>query len=364
MVSWNFRNTSTADSATLIANGGLGAGGNISFVQNSTGGTSRVEVFGNGLLDISSHNAPGATIGSLEGSGEVFLGARNLTVGSNNLSTIFSGVIQDGGGGGGVGGSFTKIGSGTLTFQGGATNNYIANTVGLGLVSGSIINLNFSGAPDTIRSLIVDGMAQVPGIYGSAASGAPHQLPEFAGLGTVQVVTPALQLTAAVSRKTHSAAGDFDINLPLAGAPGVECRNTSGTQTLVFTTSNNLVSGNASVTTGTGTISGSPTFSGNTMTVNLTGVTDVQRITVTLSNVTDNFAQVLPNTPVTMGVLIGDAAGTGNGSVGAADVGFVKSKSGQTTDATNFRADVAVNGSIGASDIGLTKSKSGNVLPP
>ena len=62
-----------------------------------------------------------------------------------------------------------------------------------------------------------------------------------------------------------------------------------------------------------------------------------------------------------MGVLIGDAAGTGNGSVGAGDVGFVKSKSGQTTDATNFRADVAVNGSIGASDIGLTKSKSGNV---
>ena len=100
------------------------------------------------------------------------------------------------------------------------------------------------------------------------------------------------------------------------------------------------------------------------MTVPLTGVTDVQRLTVTLTGVTDTSAQVLADTPVTMGVLIGDAAGTGNGSVGAADVGFVKSKSGQTTDATNFRADVAVNGSIGAGDIGLTKSKSGNVLPP
>jgi hypothetical protein len=125
-----------------------------------------------------------------------------------------------------------------------------------------------------------------------------------------------------------------------------------------------VVSGNAAVTSGIGSVTGSPTFRGNTMTVNLTGVTDVQTITVTLSNVTDNFAQVLPNTAVSMGVLIGDAAGTGDGRVSASDVGFVKSKSGQTTDATNFRADVAVNGSIDAGDIRLTKSKSGNVLPP
>ena len=117
------------------------------------------------------------------------------------------------------------------------------------------------------------------------------------------------------------------------------------------------------MTSGTGTC-GNSHFLHQHDDVNLTGVTDVQRLTVTLSGVTDTSAQVLADTPVTMGVLIGDSAGTGNGSVGAADVGFVKSKSGQTTDATNFRADVAVNGSIGASDIGLAKSKSGNVLPP
>ncbi len=103
-----------------------------------------------------------------------------------------------------------------------------------------------------------------------------------------------LQLTTAVSRKTHAGAGDFDIPLPLTGTPGVECRNSAGNHTLVFTTSNTLVSGNASVTTGTGSVSGSPIFVGNTMTVNLTGVTDVQTLTVTLSGVTDSFAQVLP----------------------------------------------------------------------
>ncbi len=98
-----------------------------------------------------------------------------------------------------------------------------------------------------------------------------------------------LTLGSAVSRKTHGGAGDFDVNLPLTGEPGVECRSSSGNHTLVFSASNNLVSGNASVTAGTGTVSGSPSFAGNTMTVNLTGVTDVQMITVTLSDVTDEL---------------------------------------------------------------------------
>src|SRR5439155_23363012 len=108
--------SSTAGNATLIANGGLGGGG-IFFGADSTGGTARVEVFGNGTgddtngtLDISFHNAPGVTTGSIEGSGRVSLGAFKLTVGSNNLTTTFSGVIQDGGLNGGTGGSLTKIG--------------------------------------------------------------------------------------------------------------------------------------------------------------------------------------------------------------------------------------------------------------
>jgi len=101
-------------------------GGIIRFNDDSTGGAARVEVFGNGAagdttngnLDISYHNAPGdVTIGSIEGTGAVFLGAYNLTVGSNNLSTTFSGVVQDGGNRGGTLGSFTKIGMGKLTLS-------------------------------------------------------------------------------------------------------------------------------------------------------------------------------------------------------------------------------------------------------
>ena len=64
--------------------------------------------------------------------------------------------------------------------------------------------------------------------------------------------TNALALSKAVSRKTHGPAGALDIDLPLTGAPGVECRSSGGNHTLVFTFSNNLVSGNASRTSGSG----------------------------------------------------------------------------------------------------------------
>jgi hypothetical protein len=145
-----FHDTSTAGSATLIANGGLGGGdgGLIIFEHDSLGGTARVEVFGNGTgdstngnLDISFHNAPGLTTGSIEGSGAVFLGAFNLTVGSNNLSTIFSGVIQDGGQNGGTGGSLTKTGKRKLTLT--KANTYTGGTT---ITKGTLLVKNKTGS--------------------------------------------------------------------------------------------------------------------------------------------------------------------------------------------------------------------------
>jgi autotransporter-associated beta strand protein len=119
---------SDAGAATLTANGGLngGEGGLIEFSDDSFGGSARVQVFGSGRLDISGHVAPGVTVGSIEGDGLVFLGARNLTVGSNHLSTNFSGLIQDGGLSGGTGGSLTKIGTGKLVLS--DPNSYTGGT--------------------------------------------------------------------------------------------------------------------------------------------------------------------------------------------------------------------------------------------
>ena len=138
----DFSGNATAASGTLIANGATisgAGGGQIYFSQDSTGGTSRIEVFGNGNLDISDRNAPGVTVGSIEGNGEIFLGATNLTVGSNNLSTTFSGVIQDDG----FGGSLTKIGPRTLILSG--ANTYTGDTN----VDGGVLQIDGSISSNT-----------------------------------------------------------------------------------------------------------------------------------------------------------------------------------------------------------------------
>lgn len=121
-----FFDSSTAGDAMLIASSNAGSGGLIQFNDASDGGMARVEVFGNGNLDISAHIAGAVTIGSVEGDGQVFLGGNDLSVGSNDLSTAFSGVAQDGGLSGGAGGSVTKIGAGRLTLSG--ANTYTGGT--------------------------------------------------------------------------------------------------------------------------------------------------------------------------------------------------------------------------------------------
>lgn len=166
-----------------------------------------------------------------------------------------------------------------------------------------------------------------------------------------------LTFASAVSRKTHGVT-DFDIPLPLSGEPGVECR--SGDLTLVFTFSNNIVSGTTALSAGTAMV-GTPSFSGNTMTVNLTGVADMQKVTVSLNNVTDEFAQTMPETAVSVNMLLGDT--NGNKSVSVADIAQTKAFSGAALDPSNFRSDINVSGAINVGDIGQVKANSGHSVP-
>src|SRR5438309_2268645 len=126
-----FIDTTTAANANITANGGVGGsdGGVISFEDKSKGGKASITLNGNSELDISTHRAPGVTIGSLTGEGSVLLGANTLTIGSNNQSTTFSGVIQDSGG-------LTKTGTGTLTLTG--SNLYTGNTT----VTGGVLEVS------------------------------------------------------------------------------------------------------------------------------------------------------------------------------------------------------------------------------
>lgn len=67
-------------------------------------------------FDISSYNE---TVGSIAGDGGINIYGGVLTVGGNNTSTTFSGVIS----GTGFNGALTKVGSGTLTLSGANTYN-------------------------------------------------------------------------------------------------------------------------------------------------------------------------------------------------------------------------------------------------
>jgi len=104
--------TNNASSTIIIFTGGA-SGGNATLVSNGTSTS----------IDISSLTGTGTTAGSIAGSGQLLLGAKNLTVGSNNTSTVFSGIISDGGLSSGSGGSLTKVGTGALELTGVNTYN-------------------------------------------------------------------------------------------------------------------------------------------------------------------------------------------------------------------------------------------------
>ena len=183
------------------------------------------------------------------------------------------------------------------------------------------------------------------------------------GNGNVYKISP--MLVSAASRKTHSGV-PFDIDLPLTGLRGIECRSggTNGSYTMIFKFALPISSvGGASVTSGIGSVSSRMIDSSNTRQyiVNLTGVTNAQYITVTLSNVIDMAGNVGSAVSVMAGVLVGDT--TTNGEVNSSDIAQTQSQSGQPLTADNFREDVTVNGAINSSDIALVQSQSGMALP-
>jgi len=169
-----------------------------------------------------------------------------------------------------------------------------------------------------------------------------------------------MQLVSVVSRKTRGNAGTFDIDLPETGAAGIECRtgNPAGSYMLVFTFTNNVSVGGASVTGGSGNVNNF-TVIGNQVTVNLTAVKNAQTIVVTLTNVHDGLNT--GDVQATMGLLVGDV--NGNGLVNSTDTSLVQAQSGQAVSLQNFRMDINANGLINSTDTSIVQSKSGTGLP-
>ncbi|HEY2711806.1 MAG TPA: autotransporter-associated beta strand repeat-containing protein [Chthoniobacterales bacterium] len=185
----DFTGRAAAANSTLIATAGTNGGlpGQIFLSTDSTGDKARIELL-KGKLNITNHNPPGVTVGSIEGNGTVLLGANNLTVGTNNLSTNFSGTLKDGD----SGGSLTKIGTGKFTLSGPSTYSggtvvnagvlLVNNATGSGLGTGPVQTATGSIGG---RGIIAGDVAIGTGVGSGAALG-PGEYPHAPGTLTIQ----------------------------------------------------------------------------------------------------------------------------------------------------------------------------------
>jgi uncharacterized repeat protein (TIGR01451 family) len=222
-----------------------------------------------------------------------------------------------------------------------------------------------SGATATID--IVVQAPNTPGtISNTAAVAAATSDPTLANNSTTLVTSVSTLLpTSVVSRKTHGGSGTFDIDLPVTGKPGIECRSggNNGTYTLVFTFANPLASvSSASVSSGIGSVvSSSIGTDRHQYIVNLTGVMNIQKLTVTLANVSDNSRHFSASVSSTMGVLIGDANATG--VVDSGDVFLVRQQTGHSASSSNFRKDINATGLVDSGDVFLVRQHIATALP-
>ncbi|HEX8678747.1 MAG TPA: dockerin type I domain-containing protein, partial [Chthoniobacterales bacterium] len=234
-----------------------------------------------------------------------------------------------------------------LTFEQSLDNGATYSLLGNGTPSASSYTLTGLNLPSGQNILI-----RARGTFRSGAHNGSESIEEKVQLAYLVPPLP----TQVVSRRLHDGR-PFDINLPLTGNLGVECRSGGATNDyqVVFTFPSAVSFTGASVT-GAGSVTSSSGSGTTTATVNLTGVRSAQTIIVTLIGVND-----LGNVDVPMGVLIGDA--NGDRSVNSGDAAITRNRSGQQTDASNFRSDYNLDGTINSGDATIVRSRSGSALP-
>ena len=231
-----------------------------------------------------------------------------------------------------------------------------------GTASGNEVFLTQTGTKASFDDITVD--PSMPAYYYVRAVNSVN-----AAGGTVSnevnfAATPGLWLQSMSSRKSHGAAGSFEVNLPLDGS-GIECR--TGDYTMVFRFANTLsaVTSASASSTGTGP---NPTITSKGIgidaheyIVNLSNVPNGQRTAVTLNGVTDSAGNTATALTGTMGVLVGDVSA--NKVVSNTDVATVKGQVAAPVSGSNFRSDVNANGVISNTDVSVTKTQVGITLP-
>jgi hypothetical protein len=168
-----------------------------------------------------------------------------------------------------------------------------------------------------------------------------------------------LKLLSAASRK-----GQFEIDLPLTGTPGIECRSggANGNFQLVLTFDNELASvDDAAISCGNIRNTKINAADPHLLIVNLSRVRcNTQNVTLTVSGMHDIVGHTLASATVTVSFLLGDT--TADGIVNFMDVRQVKADQGQTTDETNYREDLDVSGQIDQADLAIVRRERGMML--
>ncbi|NLX24200.1 MAG: hypothetical protein GXY55_21335 [Phycisphaerae bacterium] len=177
---------------------------------------------------------------------------------------------------------------------------------------------------------------------------------------TIQMDTTPPALIGALSRRTHGAAGDMDIDVAFAEA--VECR--SGGPTLVIVTFDEAIEGVGGLeASDVSTSSGSPStvaITDNVLEIGLSGVANAANLEIGFPGISDSSGNLVDAT-ICFAVLAGDV--NGDRAVNIFDLVQVRNQLNQPVTGGNSRADVTADGSINIFDLVNVRNNLNQAVP-